>query len=191
MSLHTEQYEEAYLAFNKVKKHKRFKFLPKSIQEIWRIFEAYLYYMLNIEKVEPSEVTKPFIRFRLAKFVNETPIFSKDKSGLNIAILAIQMLFFIQQKKYDDVIDKAEAIDKYCSRYLQKKETIRSYYFIKMLLTIPAASFHKTAVIRKSASFLKKLKTIPFEVANQNHNIEIIPYETLWEYALDSLESKF
>lgn len=186
---HTERYDEAFVIFNNVKRHKRFKFLADNIKEIWKIFEAYLYYILSTEMVKPAEHTKVVTKFRLARFINETPIFSKDKAGLNVTILSIQILFLIQQKKYSKVRDKVEAIDKYCFRYLQKDGTMRFYYFIKMLESISRANFHKVATIRKAERYVEKLKALPFEVANQSHNIEIIPYERLWEYALQSLES--
>ena len=60
-----------------------------------------------------------------------------------------------------------------------------------MLLQIPACSFHKAAVERKTAKFLNRLKGMPLDVAKQSHEIEIIPYEELWELVIDSLENKF
>ena len=39
--------------------------------------------------------------------------------------------------------------------------------------------------------YLTQLKKTPLEVANQPHEVEIIPYEILWEMALNSLENKF
>lgn len=184
--LHTERYDETYSLLRLVTKHKRFNFLPENIKEIWRIFEAYLLY-LNSVGVNISDAGEaPITKFKLAKFMNETPIFSKDKAGLNISILIVQILFLIAKKDYDKLIDKTEAIDKYCSRYLKKDTTIRSYYFIKMLISGPAASFNKEDIITKVKTYYDGLKNHPFEVSNQGHNIEIVPYETLWKYVLDS-----
>ena len=109
---------------------------------------------------------------------------------MNIAILVIQILFFIQQKKYFIAIDKIEAIEKYCARYLHKAETIRSYYFIKMLLCIPQANFHRVAVERKSKTYFEKLNSVPLEEVNQAYKIEIITYEQLWNMVLNTLGNK-
>jgi hypothetical protein len=80
-----------------------------------------------------------------------------------------------------------EAIEKYTSRYLVKDDTYRSSCFIKMLLQIPAAGFHRVATLRKAEKFAKLLQKAPLDYANQSHDVEIVPYEQLWEMALDSL----
>lgn len=190
LAMHSGEYKEAYHIVKRVYDHPRMSYLPANAREVWTIFRAYVYYLIEGGHIALDEGEASFSKFRLGRFMNETPIFSKDKRGMNIAILVIQVLYLIQQQKYNVAIDKLESIQKYCARYLHKDETIRSFYFLKMLLCIPAASFHKVAVERKSANYLKKLKAIPLEDTNQTYKIEILPYEKLWELALGSLDAK-
>lgn len=190
LAMHTANYQEAYHVLNTVTAHARYAFLPSHMQEVWKIYEAYIHYLVNIGSVKPDREDGRFTKFRLGRFLNDTPIFSKDKRGMNVAILSIQVLFLIQSKKYYQAIDGLEAIEKYCNRYLRQGDTMRSYYFIRMLLSIAEASFHRTAVIRKAKKYIDKLKAIPLETAHQPHKVEIIPYEQLWAFALDSLEEK-
>jgi len=190
LAMHSGEYKEGYHILRKVYDHPRMKYLPANAREIWTIFRAYVYYLIEGGHIQLNEEENSFSKFRLGRFMNETPIFSKDKRGMNIAILIIQVLYLIQQEKYNVAIDKLESLQKYCARYLHKDETIRSYYFLKMLLTIPAASFHRVAVERKSASYYQKLTVIPLEDTNQTYKIEILPYEKLWELALASLSTK-
>ena len=68
------------------------------MQEIWTIYEAYIHYLVNIGKNKTSANDGRFTKFRLYCFLNDTPIFSKDKRGMNVAILSIQILFLIQEK---------------------------------------------------------------------------------------------
>ena len=111
------------------------------------------------------------------------------KYKMNIPILVLQLLFYLQRKDYDKVIDRLETIEKYCSRYLRKdKCTYRSNCFIKMLLQIPKAKFQKAEIIRKASPFLEKLGKKSIAIANQAFEIEIIPYEDLWELVLKELE---
>ncbi|MCB0641680.1 MAG: hypothetical protein KDC44_08570 [Phaeodactylibacter sp.] len=191
LSLHTGNYQQALQIYDQVQRNKRFSFLPLNIQEIWTIYEAYLYYLVEVEQMEFTQSKVKLKKFRLGKFLNEVPIFSKDKRGLNIPILVIQILFLISRKKYDEAIDRIEAIEKYCSRYLRKNETFRSNCFIKMLLQIPISSFHKAGVKRRAQPYYDKLLEAPLEIAQQVHEIEIIPYEDLWQMALKSLDLKF
>jgi hypothetical protein len=58
-----------------------------------------------------------------------------------------------------------------------------------MLLAMADAGFHKTAVIRHAEPSAKMLKKVPLDFASQSHDIELIPYEDLWQMALDSLEN--
>lgn len=191
LAMHTKQYQKAYEIFGEVIHHGRFRFLPAAIKETWKIFSAYIHYLIYLNKINPAEGDEYFNKFRLGRFLNEVPIFSKDKKGMNIPVLIIQILFMILQKKYDTAIDRIESIEKYCSRYLKKGDTYRSNCLIKLLLLIPQCSFHKTAVMRKSKKYLKKLQEVPLEVANQTHEIEIIPFEDLWEMGLSTLENSF
>ncbi len=191
LSFHTKRYKKAYDIFVTTVNHSRFQFLPKSLKELWRIFEAYLHYLIELEKVESDPKDKNFNKFRLGRFLNDMPIFSKDKRGMNIPILVIHILFMIHQRKYSDAIDRIEAIEKYCARHLRKNDTFRSNCFIRMLMKIPGSSFHKAGVIRKAKPYLDKLMNTPLDVAHQTHEIEIIPYEDLWEMTLETLDNKF
>lgn len=55
---------------------------------------------------------------------------------------------------------------------------------------MPAASFHQEAVLRKAEKLLDQLRSVPLEIANQTHEIEIIPYEDLWEMAVNALQNQ-
>lgn len=190
LAMHSGEYAEAYRIYGVVINSSRFKFLPENIQEIWTIFWAYLYYLHRTGHLEAEDISGQFSKFRLGRFMNETPIFSKDKRGMNIAILIVQILLLIEQEKYHVAIDKFDSLQKYCSRYLHKAETLRSYYFLKMLLCFPKGNFHQAAVMRKAAPFLSKLEAIPLENASQTYKIEILPYEQLWQIAIDTAKLK-
>lgn len=189
LSLHAGEYQEAYDIYKTTIQHRRFNGLPGGIKQTWKIFEAYLFYLIDVGRITPPADDKIISRIRIMRFLNDVPIFSKDKRGLNIPILIFHILYLILTKRYDEVIDRNEAIEKYSTRYLKKDDNYRSNCFIKMLLQIADAGFHKTAVIRHAEKFVKMLAKMPLDFANQSHDIEIIPYEQLWKMALDSLEN--
>lgn len=192
LSMHSRKYEQAYAILQEVVNHSRFTFQPSIIKETWRIFEAYLQYLVEIGKLEIPAEDNTSSKFRVGKFLNETPIFSRDKRGMHIPILIIQILFTTLQKRYGEAGDKIETIDKYRSRYLKKDDnTFRSNCFIKMLLQLPISDFHKAGTIRRAKPYLHRLKEVSLDVTNQSHEIEVIPYEDLWELAIDTLDQKF
>lgn len=191
LATHTSQYSVAYKIFDLVVNHPRFLAMPEETKEIWKIYEAYLHLLQRSKKLQGLNMdTTALSKFRLGRFLNEIPVYSKEKRGMNIAVLVIQILLSIQKGEYNKAIDRIEAIEKYCTRYLRNEETLRSYYFIKMLLVIPSQSFHKEAVLRHTKNFQEKLNKLPLEIANQDHKIEVIPYEELWNLGIQLLQEK-
>lgn len=188
--MHTKNYQEAFEVYNEVSAHRQFKkVLSQANQETWKIFKAYLHLLKELAIIEIPATDKNFKNFRIQRFLNDVPVFSKDKQGANIAILVIQIVFSIQQKKYDRMIDRAEAIAKYATRHIKKDDNFRSNIFIKILLELPKAAFHKAGVERGVEKYWKRLSEVPLEVASQTHSIEVIPYEDLWPLVLGMLEN--
>lgn len=190
LAARTSHWEEAYYLYEKVVNHPRFEEKQVQIVEMWRIFQAYIFYLIKIGKIPESVLSERSKRFKMSKFINEITLFAKDKSGMNMSVLIVQILYAIAEKDYKKSSDRIEAIEKYCSRYLKSDATFRSNSFIKMLLQVPQALFHREASIRKTERYFKQLKTVPLQLASQAHEVEIIPYEVLWEMVLDSLDLK-
>lgn len=190
LSMHTGHYEGAYDVYERVTGYPRFQEKAVQIVEMWNIYQAYLFFLIKSGKIDPSKVSEKLTKFRINKFLNDLVLFSKDRRGMNIPILIIQILHRLAEKKYDQAMEKIDGIEKYCSRYLRDNDTFRSNNFIKMLLQIPQASFHRNAVIRKTERYLKNLEEVPLEAARQAHEIEIIPYEVLWDMTVDMLDLK-
>ena len=185
LSTHTRNYQRAYEVLKQTLNTKGFSNLDNNSKEVWKIYELYTKYLISQDKiiVEGGKPKKIYI----GKLMNELPSYSQDKRGLNIAILIIQILFYVQRKQYDKAISRIDAIEKYCSRYLKKDNEFRSNCFIKMILQLPVARFHPAAALRKADNYYEKLKGCSIDVAKQAHSIEIIPYEDLWEIAIASL----
>ncbi len=191
LALHAKEYQSAYAIFYEAVSVSQFQFLSANIAEMWKIYEAYIHYLILIKQIKPKANDKRFTSFRLNRFLNETPIYSKDKRGMNIPILIAQVLLLLHKKKFNALSDKMEAIEKYCTRYLRQDDTFRSNCIIKMLLQVPTARLHPSAVMRKVKQYLDKLQNTPLNVTSQTHDIEIIPYEDLWDFVIASLGSDY
>ncbi len=184
MSLHSRGFERAVTILNETINHARFEFLPENVKEIWRIYEAFVQCLVLAGK---AAAVNNMQKLKIAKFINDTPIFSKDKSGINIAIIVIKLLLLIQERRFSQVLDEVEGVEQYCYRHLRGENVQRSYYFLKMLLHIPNSGFDPALSRTKAERYLKKLNDTPLQVANQTHEIEVVPYEILWEIAIESL----
>ena len=186
-----KEYQKAFKYFKQAIVHPGFAKLGDVFREPWLIKEAFIHFLIRMEKINPYVEKGPSLRpFRLGRFLNDMPHYSKDKKGLNITILIIQMLFLILDKKYNAAIDRIDALRQYSYRYLRQNESFRSNCFIKMLIKVPEYGYHPVAVKRHTEDLYIRLLTTSTNIDEQSNEIEVIPYENLWELVLELLEKR-
>lgn len=159
----------------------------KLIEEIWKVKEAYIQLLIKSNIINRKLYKSKFKQFRITKFLNEVPNYSKDKKGLNISILIIHLLFLVFDKKYDNILKRIDSLKQYSHRYLRNDHTFRSNCFIKMLCKIPDANYHPIALKRHTRKLYDKLSTTSYTYSDNPADIEVIPYENLWEIVLEIL----
>ena len=184
--LYNEQYNNAIEVVFSTLKHKKFVILSPAQKRYWYLNEAYVNLLLETGHATYEGRRR---RFSIQRFINDLPDFSKDKKAMNIPILIAQMIFFITRKQYNNAIDRIESLGKYSSRYLRNDDTFRSMCFIKMLLEIPKWSFNRLRVERATAHLHKRLLASEANLINQPSEVEVIPYEKLWEIVMDTLRA--
>ena len=187
---HSEKIQDGFAFYRRVRFIRNKKKSKSEIgKEFWNLIEAFIDYFIKIGKIEiPPKKRKP--RFDSKSFIRSVPALSKDKKGMNIMILVLQILFLLDEKEEEKVYERMEALRNYSSRYLRKNEDFRSNCFIKMFLKIPESNYNRIALQRNTKDLFKKLKTKPLEVASKPIEMEIIPFEMLWEMVLESLDRK-
>lgn len=187
--MHTARYQEALEVYQEVSSHSSFRESKTSIREVWMVFEAYLSFLYKVGLLETdNEILRDF---KLRRFINDTLYLSQQKHRMNIPILVIQLLFLIVDKQYREVTDKIDAIKKYCDRYVKRRDAVRSNSFIKMLLELPNARYHRAAVERKTERYLQRLQGEPIRESQQQLTVEVMPYEQVWPVVLKQLGNTF
>lgn len=178
--MHSNEYQEVANIILDVIQQPRYQFLPENVKEIWRIYEAYLYFVTLLHPVKKT----PGYMFKTGRFLNETPIFSKDKLGMNVAIKIIRILIAVAERRYSILLEETESQEQYCYRYLKDEKMHRSFQFMKMLLQIPAGQFDRQTVEKKGQKYFQKLKELSALATSPDYEIEIIDYEQLWPMIL-------
>lgn len=173
LCLHTQNYNEALKVFNEVVKHPKFSTYPPERLEKWKIFEAFLFYILPENTRQKS--------FNVFKFINEVPIFSKDKRGYNLSIIIAQIALLIKMGDFDKVMDKFNPLKSYSGRYVSKSRNPRSFYFVKMLLLMVNYDFEPEKTKSIANKFLIKLKQSKLGNQGELETLEVIPYDILWD----------
>ena len=182
--IHTQNFEAAIRSYHATITSRDFKKLGNHNKERWRLLGGWLHVIQKLRNILSSDP----IKFRLSKFLNETAIFSKDKSGMNIQVILLQSAFHLMNGKYDQLIDRMEALEKYSRRYLDPEENFRSRRMFQLVKLLVKNDFNAKATRNESAELLAEMSTQSSNIINEAHDIEIVPYELCWEVLLEAAE---
>ncbi len=189
LSMHTGNYQEAYDTFYRITTHKRFQNYKGLFGEVWSLNQMYLHFLFLLKKIAPHQNDRRFNSIRLGRFINQVPRFAKDKRGMNTSVLIIHIAFLITQKKYNAAEERIDALQRYCTRYLKKKDpNFRCNCFIRMLLQIPLTGFQSNKAKSRAQKYLDKMETIAINFSHQAHEVEVLPFDIMWQFILDSLK---
>lgn len=158
---------------------------PPVIKQNFYVLQAYAHFLYKIGKISGVTNAK---EFRVNKFLNEVPEYSRDKQGVNIPIILVQILFFLADQNHHLIIDRIDSLKLYAYRYLKKDENFRSQCFIRMLGEMVRAGFKRQGTLFRTKALMDKLKSVPIDSYPATAENEIIPYEDLWEMVLGLLK---
>ncbi|MEM9824427.1 MAG: hypothetical protein AAF985_25300 [Bacteroidota bacterium] len=175
LKIHQEDYDGAYQLYKEAEKKKQ---INKAMMEQWLITRGYVKFLVQ------GQLVKGTTHFKLGKFLNEVPIFSKDKEGNNIHILILKIILNLGLN-HDKIIDERDAIERYIERYL-KTNHLRSKLFLQMLLQIPLSHFNRSTLAFRTKNLLKRLEKAR-TLKGFDPDREIVPFERLWGMVLELL----
>ncbi len=184
MNVHLKNYNDAIDIVSRVNRGKRKTKFSAELVEYLNICHAYMVFVNQVKQIDLAA----FPKFRIFRFLNNVPAYQADKRGVNISILVLHILFLVEKRKYTQIIDRVDALKQYAYRYLRKDDSFRSNCFIKMIIEMTKADFNPIRTKRYTSELLKKLRSVPLELSEQPLEVEIVPYEDLWEMVMELLE---
>lgn len=189
LKMHQGDYLQAAEIYQQAVKHKRMAVLRDTQRETWQILGAYLYIVQQLTGQKIPEHMAP--KVKSSRFRNEIKDFTRDKQGMNIAILAAEVLLEFVEGKQDQLWDRIAALEKYRERYLrQNDDTHRSQLFIKILVILSRYNYDGDKFLEKIHPYLLELGKAPLQLTNQSHELEIVPYESLVRLIAEALKPK-
>lgn len=181
LALHAGEYEQAQRLLQVAHKNPSYGKLRRAALERWELLEAYTELVLPIEQVSLKR------RNQLAVFAALTvPEYSRDKRGYNVAILVFQLVHYLQQRLLEPVLVRLERLRKYQQRHLRDEATLRSRTFLRLLLLLPEADFDLAQLAKRGQPLLRTLQQATL-TRDADAEVEIIPYENLWELIMGVL----
>lgn len=180
LALHAQQYERAQQLMGILTKNPAYTIQREAALQRWDLYRSYIDFVLP----QPRNTTAR--QRQLAQWVLVLPEYSRDKRGHNVAILVLQLLHFLREQNQEAVMLRLERLRKYQQRHLHEANTLRSRLFLRLLPLIVEKDFDADRVAERGKGLLQQLRDTP-PPGEAFAEVEIIPYEHLWELVLDLL----
>ena len=175
LGFHSNKPAMAFDVWQKVDKVPK-KFRTPEMEDIWLLVQAYF------------ELTKKGARkWRLGKFLNSLQVLNTDKSGHNVSVLVVELMHLLKSKKFEKYAYRCERLDAYIDQHLKGKGLDRYVHFLRLLQCIVRGGFQKVQVLKKAKKYLHGLKETAPRIGADVREVEIVPFEALWEMALGAL----
>ena len=96
------------------------------------------------------------------------------------------MLFLIEKKSYNNAAERIDRLKSYANRQLKKEEYFRTIQFIRLLQQLVKADF-QIENLSNVDKYYNRLIEEPFFYRGLISELEVLPYEKLWNMILARL----
>ena len=180
LALHSQKYSLASNLIDKVVSNSSFNKVSATAKERWFLYQAYL------SIIDGNLYTKRSNN----PYLISLPEYSKDKQGFNVAILILQFFYFLQRKDTEALLYRIESLKKYIHTHLKDSFSLRSKLFLKILILTVTEDFDTDNIRKKGKKYYEKLIDTPTP-GDAYAEIEIVPYEHLWDLILDVTQKQY
>ncbi len=186
LAFHTDNYINAMAIFNRAWANQKIKKLDNITKEKWNLYEVYLNYF--IEQTDQSEALKAQSKknFRLSRFLNDPILYPREQRAFTIHMVIAQVLFLLDKKNFQEAAERIERLKSYASKQLDKDEHYRMIQFIRLLQQLARADF-QIASLSNTEKYYNRLVEHPFFYRGLITELEILPFEKLWNHILMKL----
>ncbi len=176
-SIHQKEYEGATMLLMKVLNHKHFKDCDELMNLKWTIFRAYMYFLTGNKIL--------LKKFDFQQFIENTPAYQKELAPYNVAIIILQIMHKFD-RELSDLHENLDALEDYIGKFLNNSFGKRTKILAKLLHKIANHNRDYEMIIAKSKYLEEKLKATK-PGGNEFIDLEIVPYEQIWQIALKDL----
>ncbi|WP_439882278.1 hypothetical protein ACSX1A_03755 [Pontibacter sp. MBLB2868] len=183
LAVHSQKYDQFKSLYQTVVSTDSITRLPRAQQERWELNERYFsllfHYRLGGAK-RTSVLTTDYPSLTIP---------AKEKDGLNVGIIIIETIDMLSDASIDDYEAQVERLKKYIQKHLRGDKAVRARLFLRLLILVFREEFNLKSIKEKGDSMLLKLTRTPFP-GDAFAEVEIIPYEHLWEIVLEVVEQR-
>ncbi len=178
LAMHARHYTQAWQLMEQATESAAFSKLREAARQRWELYDAYL------DFVSPRPRPNVVQERQREQLILTLPAHRRDKRGHHVAMLVLQILYFLRQQSLEDVMVRSERLRKYRQRNMREITPSRTQVFLRLLHLVVECNFDPARVERRSKKWLQRLRDTPTP-GGAYAETEIIPYENLWAMVLD------
>jgi hypothetical protein len=125
--------------------------------------------------------------FNKLNIIEVLPEYDKNKEGFNAAVIILQFIYFTEQRQYDQLVIRRDELKQYMANHFKENFSYRSRTMYKLLNIVVENELDLKKIQFKSRYLVKKLHENRV-VGNAYTELEIVPYEYLWELLLSMIK---
>ncbi len=189
LAIHTENYINALAIYNDATSNNKYKKLSLGDKEKWKLYDVYLNYIIENQGAQnPILMSQRRKTFRVSRFLNDPILYPKDQRIFTVLMVVAQILFLLEKKGYSAITERIERLKSYANRQLKKDEYFRAIQFIRLLQQLSKADY-QVEHLSNVDKYYNRLVEKPFFYRGLISELEVIPYEKLWNLILSRLQS--
>lgn len=188
LAMHSDNFVNAIAIHSRAVNSPRFKKLPSIEREKWNLYEVYLDYLVESQSADNPALQAHRKRgTRSTKFLNDPVLYPKDQRIFTVHYVVAQIMFFLDKNNYPAVSERIDRLKNYANRQLKPEEYYRAINFIRLLQQLAKADFQAEDLSNVDKYYNRLLET-PFYYRGLVQELEVIPYEKLWNMILKGLK---
>jgi hypothetical protein len=178
LSMQSKQFAEGSHILNTVLNSKNYVHMDEINQSRWDIYRVYSYFLTKDKRL--------IKKFNIDEYLQNTPEYKKDLAGYNVAIIVLQIINGLNGD-LKILHGKLDALDDYVSKYLNNSFGKRTKLFSKLLHKLAVHNRDYETILAKSKYLEEKLHNTRI-TPDIYTDIEIAPYEYLWDIVVSELK---
>jgi len=178
LAIYNKNHKLADKIIHSVFENKAFEKLLDEEKENWKLFKDY-FQLINAYYNDIRD-------FNFKSFNKEIPRYDKEREGYNVAVIILQFLFYVEKQELDELTMRRDELKRYMANHFKENFSYRSRTIYKLLNIVVENKLDFKAIQLKSRYLVKKLNENQI-VGNAYQELEIVPYDHLWDLILSQL----
>lgn len=186
-ALHTDNFIHGAAVFLRARAYPKFKKLDLLTKEKWQVYEVYLNYFIEKQPGQIEALKEQLGKnFKLSKFLNEDFSYPKELKILTTHMLTAQVLFHLDKKSLPEAAEAIDSLRSVGKHFFDNPENYRMSQFVRLIYQLLKANFKLNDLVG-TEKYYDALVGRPFFYRGLLNELEVIPYEKLWNHVLSKL----